>query len=390
MPLRRLRALVRHLSLSFVLLLALQPVLNGLPQAAASALASPDEQSQSAGDVSQPAQPALNQIVRSSLLAAGWTVSRLDSQLDEGSEQFSANLLSNSGHWHVEAQDEHGQTLTLDGTLNFTMLSEARVSKGFTVVESPGLSGLVSASCTVTGTLSGPGLEVTIDLATSLDNSDTPTLQNTIFNLRLLFNGHESTIKSTSHAERRLIAYNTTAQIVTSSLERDGKRLEATQTTTMHLFGHAESEVWLEFSSVDAVNQKTLLSIRQHLFQRIVGKTANQYMDRFDMSIPGNSYTLKEPGTANVTIGDPPNHNYVFVDKNGAELTLGGNGRVPGLSSVQFTNTNSSYNPANWLTSAGDNPPVNYSLAAPLTQGKGGSRRGGSSGRTPAQQAARL
>lgn len=394
-------AFLRFFRMALVLLAVLSPLLAGTGHAAPysydsvqprssspSELPAPVEQSQPASDVAQPAQASLNQIVRLSLSAAGWSVVKLNSQLDEGSDQFSANGLSSSGRWHVEARDAKDQSITLDGTLNFTLVSEAQVSQGYTVIESPGLGGLVSASSAITGTLSGPGVEAAIDIATSVDNRENATLQKTNLNMRLLFNGRESIIKSTSQAEREPIAYNTTRQTVTSSLERDGKRIEATQASTVRFFGHGESEVWLESSSIDSAGRKSLLSTKQHLFQRMVGKKASQYVDRFDMTTPGGSYTLKEPYAVNVTLGDPPNHSYVLVDKNGTELRPGGSGRMPGLNSVLSRGTGSSYN-LSGVHAAADVNLLVYSLAAPLAQGRGGSRGGGKGGRTPAQQAAK-
>lgn len=400
-----IRNLVRPLSLTFVLLVALEPVFTARGysypladvslQANAgfnSGYAAPAPQegfAQAQGDELQPGQAAFNQIVKVSLQTAGWLVNKVSSQLDDGSDQPNANDLSRSGRWHIEALDEKGLPLALDGVLTFTVQTQARVSQGFTVIEATGLNGLVSASSTVTGTLSGSGVEASLDLATDVANSSEVSRQTTNLRVQVSRSGETRLIKSIGNTEAKLLAYNLGRQEITSSLERDGKRIEARQTATVRQFGHNESEIWLESSSLDNSTQKVPLLISQHLFQRIVADKATQYLDRFDMATLENSYTLKEPATLSVAAGGTPAYSLVLMGKDGAELKLGGTSRPPGLSSVLPGDRDNSDAFGKQPTSGrGAGALYNiysaaYSVAAPLGQRRSGSR---ANGPTPEQR----
>ncbi|MDQ6695173.1 MAG: hypothetical protein M3014_12265, partial [Chloroflexota bacterium] len=348
--------------------------------------AAPAQQNQASYDASRAVHAAMNQIIKVGFQAAGWNVTTLSSQRDDSSAQGDANRLLDSGQWHIEATDEKGQSLSLDGALFFTMQTESRTGQGFTVIEQSDLSSLLSASSTVTGTLKGTGVEASLDLATDMENSVAGSVQTTNLTMHVLRNGRTSVTRSTGRTESRLIANNVGSQVITGSLERDGRRTDATQTVTVRGLGHGESEIWLESSSTEATGRKRP-SVQQHLFQRTVAEQTTQYLDRFDMALGGNRYTLQEPGTVLITPGETPAYSLVLLGKDGAPHKLVNPARPSGLGNVSTMSLNSSHNAGKDLAPAGDAGAAYslYTVAERLGQGRPGSSAGGP---TPEQRAA--
>jgi flagellar hook assembly protein FlgD len=397
MPARRLRILASKLAMILALLLVLEPLVRAESYAASQVslarsveqgsqndpFAGPAQaqpaQAVSSRDPLQSTQQSVDIIVRDSIALLGWRVTALSSQLDESSLKADANLISASGAWHVQALDEKQQSLILDGTLAFTLEAEARTGQGFTIITPASLTGLANGSVSIKGSLSASDVELSLDLSTSVDNQDNVLTQKADLTLGLTRNGQESTIKSSGSAKISIVAYNTQLLSATSTVQRDGRRMDTTETLKVRSFGKGESEVWLESSSVDTASHKAVATTQQHLFQRAAGQNIADYLDRFDLIGPNNSYTLKEPGSISSTPGGDLNYNLVLLDRNGNPFNLQSDnlnpsGRVSGLSSPLPWANSTDYGSIAAGAIGGDSL-VADTRAMPADQTSGGGRR---------------
>ena len=292
-------------------------------------------------------------------MSAGWTVTSLQGQLDGASLQSREDRLSGSGTWRVEARDELTQTVALQGNLDYSIESVMYRSRGFTVVG--GLDAVESAAFNIRGDLTGEGVQVSIETDASLENKDGVLSRRADGTVRLVRNGQENTIRSTSSSERRQIAYNTTAEATTSTVDRDGKKGEGQTRTVTRDLGKGEFETWLTITAYPSDDKSRATTNTQHFFRRMSSRAVAGYLDRFDLQTPDNSYKLKAPAQLIAAADGTVIYDLTVLDAQGKEMHLtatpqpvppGGNSSevrgVPGLLS----------------------PPTSGSQASALAQGR--------------------
>jgi flagellar hook assembly protein FlgD len=272
--------------------------------------ARPQTASSTPPGISANLQTALDLMVRQSLSAAGWTIVSLSSQLDPGAVQGTALSPKASGKWHVQVLDEQRQPLTLEGVLTFRIQAESQENA------------LPGADLRLKGTLDGSQVQLAVDLDISGAIRANSQSQAVSMILQLTRNGRVSNITVQSSSESRPLAHNVTQVIASSSIDRDGKKAESTQTLTTREFGNGEREGWLQSSMNTNANQSEATTINQHFFGRTAGTGVAEYLDRFDLKTANDSYALRVPATISGTLNGDVSYDLTLVDPLGKTIQL--------------------------------------------------------------------
>lgn len=274
-------------------------------------------------------QTLLNLLLRQTMLANGWNVVSLTSQLSPTPETNTQEK-SGAGQWLVELLDENQQPLTLKGALNYRLTAQAQ-------------GNLISnADLKLSGTLQAANVVLALDLESAEEN-DGAALHGTSHDLlKLTRNGKTTTTNLSSSGETKSLAYSVNQSVIHSTIGREGKTGESTQTITTRVLGRSESEVWLQVDAKGDASSATHFA--QHFYQRVSGAQVMQYLDRFDWKTADNQYSLQAPAAITGTLDGEVNYAIALVDRNGKTINLSHGvaphslnlpaGRAPGLAMV--------------------------------------------------------
>jgi Tol biopolymer transport system component len=318
----RVRKLASWAAIILAVLVALEPGLGRLtPAVAASAQAQSLRALTGTSQTPQTPQVAptpgsylqltLDLIVGQSATATGLKLVALNSTLGPQVPPSGAQAnVNDSGQWHIELQDDKGQTLTLDGTLTYQIEGQVQTDASS------------NATITIAGALKGTGVEVAIDSLFSGGSANGHTTANGKFDVTLTRAGSTSHILITKAIDAAQIGYNLKRITTQNMIERDGNKAGWLQTVTTHDLGNGEQEVRLEQDVSSTTSQVPLLVVTQHFFQRTVGSSLNQYIDRFDVQMPDGTYSLQTPTTIEITTAGVSGYSFDLVNSQGKTIKI--------------------------------------------------------------------
>jgi len=78
--------------------------------------------------------------------------------------------------------------------------------------------------------------------------------------------------------------------------------------------GQGESEVWLQAALASGANKSPDVSLDQHFFQKGEGSVLTQYYDRYDLQVPGDTYSLQAPATAKASLDGTLTSDITLID----------------------------------------------------------------------------
>jgi len=151
--------------------------------------------------------------VSQSALATGLKLMSLDSHL--GSQVPSSGAQANikdSGQWHLKLQDDQGQSLALDGTLDYQVEGQIQADASST------------ATIMIAGTLKNNDAAVSIDALVSGGSSNGHTMDSGKFDATLTRNGNTSHTLITKTVDTAQIGYNLNRIKTQNIIERDGQQ----------------------------------------------------------------------------------------------------------------------------------------------------------------------
>ncbi|MGB8644258.1 MAG: hypothetical protein WCF84_03420, partial [Anaerolineae bacterium] len=252
----------------------------------------------------QDLQTLLNHLVRQTVMANGWTVTALTSQVNPS--ESTATLQTGAGQWQIQALDEKQQPLTLQGTLNYQAAAQG--------------SQAASGSILLSGTLQAADAALTIDVTNHVQNAGGKPASALRMQLKLTRHGQTLTTDINSSTETSTLAYNLTRAIIHSTVNRDGQTGESAQSITTRVLGRGESEIWLQADSQASGAGSTNLS--EHFFQRINGAGVSLYLDRYDLKTADNHYSLQAPISFAGALDGSTSFSLTLIDQNGKPINI--------------------------------------------------------------------
>ncbi|MDQ6695237.1 MAG: hypothetical protein M3014_12595, partial [Chloroflexota bacterium] len=253
----------------------------------------------------------LDLIVGQSALATGFKLVSLDSLLGHQVRASGAGAnIKDTGQWHIELKDDKGQTLALNGALDYTVEGQ--------------LAGAAAGNATikVAGTLKNDDTAVDIDALVSGGSANGHSIDNGKFTLTLTRNGHASHTLITKAVDVAQIGYDLNRTTTRNTIERDGYKAGRLQTVTVRDLGSGEQEMWLERSVDGPTIQSPPIVINQHLFQRAAGTGLSQYIDRFDAQMPDGTYSLQAPVTIKVAASGLQDYSFALLNGKGQTIKI--------------------------------------------------------------------
>jgi hypothetical protein len=255
----------------------------------------------------------LDQSVRQSVLASGWSVLALTSTLSMADPTGSAVRQSGSGHWHVDAleagsTDKPPAPFALDGTLAFELRVQPRGNTP------------IAASLTLKGSLGTDKTELAIDLAGNAASDGDAQTQSVGGTLRATRNEQAHTVALRTIVESNLAAYGLLRITVHSALNRDGVPSTSEQTLTVRDYGKGEREIWLH--AAESPVTAAARTLDAHGFQRAAGGAVSQYIDQIDVQTADAHYALQQPALLATGATGNAAYDLKLVDQHGQAIHL--------------------------------------------------------------------